>query len=134
LSGERLPVRSLFRPGQELRSLTEQFNHTLQYAVGGFAACELHDVLHTTTRTPVIHVFGDFHDYLRKADLESCNERDADAILVSMPYTESIKRGRVRLRETTVVDILQAALDTSRVPARGIEQSDYIVREVLKWG
>ena len=134
LSGERLPVRSLFQPGQQLRSLTEQFNHTLEYAVGGFAACELHDVLHTTPRTPVIHVFGEFHDYLHKADLESCSERDADAILLSMPYTESIKRGRVRIRETTVVDILQAALDTSRVPARGIEQSDYIVREVLKWG
>jgi hypothetical protein len=32
-----------------------------------------------------------------------------------------------------VVDVLQAALDVSRHAARGLEQAEYIVHEVLRW-
>lgn len=133
LGVEKHPVRSIINPDPTLEDIFANVGSELNYAIGGFEACRLHDVLHTTRRTPEVHVFEHFARASNELGVERCPKHEADLFLVSMPYRQSIQRGTLRRGQLQVVDILQAALDADRHPTRGREQADYIVNEVLGW-
>ncbi len=134
LRGVRVPVRSIFSTGDSLSDILGRRERSLDYAVGGFAACELHNVLHTRpTQVPWIHCTGNFAELMEALDLAACEEHAAELVLVDMPYRESIFRATVEIDGLRVVDLLQAALDGSHHLDRGREQADFIVEEVLGW-
>ena len=62
--------------------------------------------------------------------LEETQERDAHFIL-RLTESQAIYRGRVIVDGLSYVDVLQAALDVARHPARGEEQASYILDHVL---
>ena len=64
--------------------------------------------------------------------LEETQERDAHFSL-RVTNSEAIYRGRVIMGGLAYVDVLQAALDVARHPARGEEQASYILDHVLGW-
>ena len=66
-------------------------------------------------------------------DLEPCATRDADVTLIVSRQVQSVFRGAVVRNDVRYVDILQAALDVSVHPARGAEQAEYVLGDVLGW-
>jgi len=133
LGVERHPVRSIFSTEATVEKIFSGAGSEVHYAVGGFEACRLHNVLHTTRKTPEIHIFQNVNRVLDELELESCPDHDADLYLISMPYRESIQRGTLHRDDLRVVDILQAALDAGRQTTRGREQAEFITGEVLGW-
>lgn len=130
---EEHPARSIFG-STDLDEFLWKAEDEVTYAVGGFAACELHGVLHTKVGVPKIHIAGDRGNVMDKLDLEPVAEHQAEVCLVDLPYSESIFRGAVTIDGIRVVDILQAALDSGRSRGRGREQAEYIIDHVLEWG
>jgi len=129
----RYPVRSIFGAGAGMEDVFSGVGTEVEYAVGGFEACRLHGVLHTNRRAAEVHIFQTPNTIIQRLDLEYCAEHEAEMYLVEMPYRESIQRATMRVGDVRVVDILQAALDTSRQARRGREQAEYIIQEVLGW-
>jgi hypothetical protein len=100
--------------------------------VAGFAACRELGVLHATFTTSEVYV-DDTGKALAAWHLEACDPRDARLVLLRTPFAESAFRAPTATGSLRVVDVLQAALDVSRHAARGLEQAEYIVHEVLRW-
>jgi hypothetical protein len=90
------------------------------------------EVLHAAFTTSEVYV-EDTAKALAAWHLEPCDPRDAHLVLLRTPFAESIFRPPTTMQGLRVVDILQAALDVSRHAARGFEQAEYIVHEVLGW-
>ena len=130
---ERYPVRSIFSPGTDITEIFDGVGPEIVYAVGGFEACRLFDLLHTGRSVPEVHIFQNPGYVLTQLDLELCDEHEAEMYLIEVPYKESLQRGVIHVGNLRVVDILQAALDAGRHAKRGKEQADYIVGEVLGW-
>jgi hypothetical protein len=63
------------------------------------------------------------------------DERARDAVEHEAPQAldKSRKNSVPTAGALRVVDVFQAALDVSRHAARGLEQAEYIVHEVLRW-
>jgi hypothetical protein len=104
----------------------------LRWAVAGFAACRELGVLHAAFTTSEVYV-EDTAKALAVWHLEPCDPRDAQLVLLRTPFAESAFRAPTTMGKLHVVDVLQAALDVSRHAARGLEQAEYIVHEVLCW-
>jgi hypothetical protein len=130
---ERYFVRAPFLEGPTIAEVFEDPANPIRYAVAGFEACRLHEVLHTTARRPELHIFEDPNAILSRLELDPCDEEQADFVLIRAPYYESIIRGVSRRHGLPVVDILQAALDVAHHQARGREQAEYIAEHVLGW-
>jgi hypothetical protein len=102
-------------------------------AVAGFEACRAHGVLHTTVPGLEVHVEASSAKATFGRDLEPCATRDADVTLIVSRLVQSVFRGAVVRNDVRYVDILQAALDVSVHPARGAEQAEYVLGDVLGW-
>lgn len=104
-------------------------------ALGGFDACRAHGVLHTKSIGAEVHVRGSLQAACAAFDLEPCDDKGAHLTLLPTRRGESIFRGAVmRQSALPVVDILQAALDVAPHPARGFEQAEHIINDVLGLG
>lgn len=127
---EVLHTRATFEPSR----LTDLLSNArdLRWAVAGFAACRELGVLHASFTTSEVYV-EDTAKALAAWHLEGCDPRDAQVVLLRTPFAESIFRAPSALGSLNVVDVLQAALDVSRHAARGLEQAQYLVHEVLGW-
>ncbi|MFB6374122.1 MAG: hypothetical protein ABEN55_13650, partial [Bradymonadaceae bacterium] len=130
---DRFPVRPLFPDTESATDVFADADETVDYAVGGFEACRMYDVLHTKFNEPEIHVFQNPGVICEQLDLEECADHEAELYLLQVPYEQSVRRGTREVEGLKVVDILQAALDTARHAARGREQAEYIVEHVLGW-
>lgn len=138
-----VPVRDIFgfeEAGEAILSRNPVARAGLKnppFVVAGFEACRLLGLLHTAVPVkPEIHIFRPVDEILQLLLVEKCDARDADLLLIPprnlrASSTRSIVDGAVIIDGRPVVDALQAALDVLRHPARGAEQSDYIVRNVL---
>lgn len=107
--------------------------HPPRLAVAGFEACRALGVLHTTMVGLEVHVEAPSAKATLGRDLEPCDARDADVSLIVSRQVQSVFRGAVVHDDVRYVDILQAALDVSVHPARGAEQAEYILGDVLGW-
>lgn len=105
-------------------------------ALGGFDACRAHGVLHTTSTGAEVHVRASLQEVCAAFDLEPGDDKDAHFTLLPTRRGEAIFRGAVvhPLSAIPVVDILQAALDVAPHPARGVEQAEHIIHDVLGLG
>jgi len=103
------------------------------FAVCGFEACRLLDVLHAPVFRSEVYVVGDLPSAMDTLELEPCDGRDAHLFIRKARFAQSILRGRQVKDNLPVVDVLQAALDVCDRAARGAEQAEYIVRHVLGW-
>lgn len=105
-------------------------------ALGGFDACRAHGVLHTKSTGAEVHVRASLQEACAAFDLEPCDDKDAHLTLLPTRRGEAIFRGVVMHQggAIPVVDILQAALDVAPHPARGIEQAEHIIHDVLGLG
>ena len=131
-AGRAIPVRWAFgRPGS-LAEIVGQGPDAPLYAIGAFEACRAFGALHTTAPIPEIYVEGPRAEILRRWALEETHERDAHVSL-RITSSQAIFRGRVVIDGLSYVDVLQAALDVSRHPARGEEQASYLLDHVLGW-
>jgi hypothetical protein len=130
---ERVPVRPLLSNKASPQDIFSSARDNDLYAVGGFAACRMYDVLHTEFRKPEVHVFENPNAICERFDLEVCADHEAALYLIRPPYAESVRRGVRDVDGLKIVDILQAALDAARHPARGREQAEYIIEHLLGW-
>lgn len=105
----------------------------VRVALAGFEACRALGVLHTESMNHEVHIGGNVRVALKRFDLEACAARDAHFTL--LPATgASVFRGSVHWAPgLRCADIFQAALDVVVHPARGREQADYIIHDVLGW-
>ena len=103
--------------------------------IGGFEACRLLQVLHTRSPGLDVHVHGNqpIETLLETLGLEPCEQRDANVTLVVPTHPRSVMKNTVYVEDSGlwVVDVMQAALDCVKNRARGSEQAEYIVQEVL---
>lgn len=127
---ELIHARSLYQSSGLVESLSDP--RGMRWAVAGFAACRALGVLHASFSTSEVYV-DDTARALEAWDLVGCDPRDSQLVLLRTPFGESIFRAYVPHGTLRVVDVLQAALDVSRHAARGQEQAEYIVHEVLGW-
>jgi len=127
---ERIPARPLFP-----RSIGEVYKSMdgVSYAIGGLAGCGFHGVRHIVSGLPEVHIFDPVANVVESAELEVCEEHEAELFLRRGPNRESIERGAVVVNGVRVVDILQAALDVSQLAVRGEEQAEHIIHGVLGW-
>jgi hypothetical protein len=127
---EIVHARSLYQSSNLVESLSDE--RGMRWAVAGFAACRALGVLHASFSTSEVYV-DDTARALEAWELVGCDPRDSQVVLLRSPFGESIFRACVERATLRVVDVLQAALDVTRHPARGQEQAEYIVHEVLGW-
>jgi hypothetical protein len=127
----RVHVRSLYGQPSNLQDALKE-TKKLRWALAGFAACEKLGVLHATFGLPEVYVDGMVDEALREWDLSPSDHKSAHLILLPR-RAESIFRAVVPIDGVPTVDVLQAALDVSVHPARGMEQADYIFHDVLNW-
>ena len=123
-------ARASFEPSHVRDLLSDA--RGLRWAVAGFAACRELGVLHAAFSTSEVYV-DDTAKALAAWHLEPCEPRDAQLVLVRTPFAESAFRAPTTMGKLHVVDVLQAALDVSGHAARGLEQAEYIVHDVLRW-
>jgi hypothetical protein len=128
-----VPARWLFGEPSSLQEVFSKAGAPTGFAIGGFEACRLLGVLHAPVAQRRVHVFGEVESGLEDWSLEACDDRDAHFHLCKARYPQSILRGFLVKDDLPVVDILQAALDVRGQAARGEEQAEYIVNEVLGW-
>lgn len=127
---EVLHARASFEPSHLGDLLSDA--RGLRWAVAGFAACRELGVLHAAFTTSEVYV-DDPAKALEAWHLEPCDPRDAQLVLLRTPFAESAFRAPTTIGKLHVVDVLQSALDASRHAARGLEQAEYVVHEVLRW-
>lgn len=128
----RLPVRSLFGSQPDPKRLTAKIDEERLGVLGGFSACKALGVLHAAVDSVDVHVSGPMDDYLKRFDLERCDERDAQLHLLQSRSPQSVLRASGAKGRIRVVDVFQAALDVVALPARGLEQAEHIVEQVLE--
>ena len=104
------------------------------WAVGGWAACNVHEVIMVTGAVRVaIHATGPIDQMLRAWDLTPCDERDA-AFSISAcgsQFGRPIMGGAVTVSGLRVVDLWQAALDVVSDPGRGSDQAWAIAQRLI---
>ncbi len=127
-----MPVRRVMGAPGSLAELSEMAGFSDSVVVAGFEACRLLGVLHTMVSMPVeVHAIAPVAQILERFELEQCASPNAEFWLLPSSHLKSIQRGSVQREGLQVVDAFQAAFDVLRHPARGHEQSDYVLREVL---
>jgi hypothetical protein len=100
--------------------------------VAGFEACRLLGILHAATPAlPEVHAVLPISTIVNRFGLEECLPAEAELVLLPPRHPASVLRGRLRREGLWVADPLQAGLDVLRHPARGHEQSEYVLKEVL---
>lgn len=127
------PVRCLFG-GVALADLlaTDRLPHDA-FVVGGFAACQRMGLLHAQGGRLEVHALVAPDQALEAWEVERCELRDADAVLLLSQGREAIRRGVHIVGGAPVVDPLQAALDVVRHEARGREQALFLKDRLLGW-
>ena len=128
-----IPVRQVVGSGSAPAQdqLGSSFGDTT--AIAGFEACRLLGVLHATVPRPTeAHALVPIGEIMERFGFEECTSYDAEMRLIPTRYPKSIQRGAVRHGGMLVVDAFQASLDVLRHPARGQEQSEYLLKEVLR--
>lgn len=128
-----LPVRCLYGPPGGVEGLARGKLSPDHYAVAGLHACRCLGLLHAPLGRLEVHALGDLEALLRDGDLEPCDARDADFVLLRGRAPESVRRGRLSVGGLSVVDPLQAALDAVVHEARGREQADYLRERIMAW-
>lgn len=150
---ELYPMRSLYGdPMDDLVSFNELARQAGYFlVVGGFAACQLNGWLHTPAAALEVHVGPqeDLRQFADRLDLEPCHPDAATLTLIRTPATvhgadaDALPglSGPASIWNCAlwpdghggvwVADALQAALDCVRHSARGREQADFLVGEVL---
>ncbi len=103
-----------------------------KYAVTGFEACKSLGLLHASTPGIQIQVECGLDEAMRVWKLEPSPPAEAHFSIARARFPLSVFSGAVVCGHRTVVDALQAALDVRSCAGRGVEQSDYIVRDVLR--
>jgi len=130
-----VPVRRLIAGSGSVLDMVGLPGFTDLAVVAGFEACRHLGLLHTFAPPQAeVYVNVPVSEALRRFGLEKCSPSDADLWLLPTRRSRSIQGGRLIVEGVPVVDAFQAALDVLRHPARGREQSDYIINEVLKLG
>ncbi len=100
--------------------------------VAGFEACRMLGLLHAPIPAArEVHALVPVDAILLRYDLERCPPGDADLRLLPCRTVQSVLRGSLDHGGLRIVDAFQAALDVLHHPARGREQSDYLVTQVL---
>jgi hypothetical protein len=105
----------------------------LQVAAAGFDACAAMGILHTNAVRHEVHVAGELSRIYERFELEPCEQRDAHLFLLPT-RSVAVFRGCIDIDGLRHVDVLQAALDVVVHTARGREQAEYIVTDVLGLG
>lgn len=130
----RLQARSLFGSRPVLTSLAASGAGREAGVLGGFGACKALGVLHAAVDSTDLHIAMPEEAFLKRFELERCDERDAQLHLLRTNNPQSVFRASVVKGKVQVVDAFQAALDVITHPARGREQAEHIVELVLKAG
>ncbi len=125
----RTPVRSLM--GDDVRRVFE--SNSTQYAFAGALAAETYGLRHVSESIEEVYVFDAIDELMEEAMLEVCEDTRATFYLIRPTDRAAVERA-VQLRENhRVVDLIQVALDSSRRRARGPEQADFVVSEIVRW-
>lgn len=128
-----VPVRRLMGGPGAPQDLSEVEGFSDSVVVAGFEACRLLGVLHAMVPLPIeAHAVVPIARILERFDLERCAPSGAAFWLLPSRHPKSILRGSVCRDGLRVADGLQAAFDVLRHPARGHEQSEYLLKEVLR--
>jgi hypothetical protein len=126
-------VRTMMGGAGALQELAGLHGFADAVVVAGFEACRMQGLLHAATAGTVeVHAIDPVADIVERFDLEECTPADADLVLLPSRHPKSVQRGALRRDGLWVADAFQAALDVLRHPARGQEQSDYLLEEVLR--
>ncbi len=98
-----------------------------RYAVTNFDGCRRLGLLHAAVDGIDVQVDGDLQDAMQRWKLEPVAPHESHFRLARARFPRSVFGGAVMADGVAVVDALQLALDVRSHPARGVEQSDYIL-------
>jgi hypothetical protein len=128
----RIPASWLLANGPNLdRAFSPTPNS--QVAVGGFEACGRHGMLHTPSSRLEVHVQGNWRQDAQDWEIEVDGVDEPDLFLLESQYPKSVGPGCVDYPDLPTVDIIQAALDVVHSSARGTEQAQLIMTNVLSY-
>lgn len=126
---ERIPVQWMFGHPTAVEDVFSKGSSS--FAVTGFDACRRMHIAVATFENLDVYVSGHLPAVCKRLALTRSSPEDAHFFL--WPASQSALRARHELDGVPIVDALQAALDVSLSAARGREQSDYILHDVLGW-
>jgi hypothetical protein len=128
------PVRSMY--GDSIESVIEKLrphsgSKDLSSAIIGYhMACHLHGVGRSSVKPAMIYACAPNDKLMVDLDLV-VDDSGSSALWLVRRDIESVRQGAVIARGLPVCDVLQCYLDVRRSRARGQEQADYILENIL---
>ncbi len=101
-----------------------------RYAVTNYEGCRRLGLLHAAVAGIDVQVEGELEQAMRHWKLEPVAPHEGHFRLARARFPRSVFGGAVEAGGVWVVDALQIALDVRSHPARGVEQSDYILERL----
>lgn len=101
-----------------------------RYAVTNYEGCRRLGLLHATVPGIDIQVEADLEDAMRRLKLEPAAPHESHFRIARARFPRSVFGGAVVANGVAISDALQLALDVRSHPARGVEQSDYIIERL----
>ncbi len=101
-----------------------------RYAVTNYEGCRRLGLLHASVEGIDVQVEGELEQAMQRWKLEPVAPRESHLRLARARFPRSVFGGAVQAGGVRVVDALQLALDVRSHPARGVEQSDYILERL----
>lgn len=101
-----------------------------RYAVTNYEACRRLGLLHAAVAGIDVQVEGELDHAMRHWKLEPVAPHEGHFRLARARFPRSVFGGAVETGGVWVADALQIALDVRSHPARGVEQSDYILERL----
>jgi Holliday junction resolvase len=128
------PVRSLY--GESVKDIIEKIrlryiqNNNQSAVIGHHMACHLHNIGRSSIKSSYIYTKQPISEIMNDLDLAVDNSQ-SPALWIVQRNIESVFQGAVIINNLPVCDILQCYLDVRSSQARGQEQADYIMDNIL---
>ena len=132
---DKIPVRSMYGdPPEKLverLSVKSELKAPLAGIVGHHLACHFHGVGRSSVKSAIIYAPQELSDQLmHDRDLVE-DDSDSPSIWIVHRDFDSVSQGAVIANGVWVCDILQCYLDVRSAKARGQEQADYVLENIL---
>jgi hypothetical protein len=128
------PVRSLY--GESAESVIENIrsryiqNNNREVVIGHHMACHLHNIGRSSVKSAKIYTKMPISRLMDDLELAVDNSQ-SPALTIVQHDIKSVFQGAVIINNLPVCDILQCYLDVRSSRARGREQADYILDNIL---
>lgn len=100
--------------------------------IGSHLACHLVGLGRSNIRLPWLYADGKRAEIMAALDLAEADPGHGRLALVALASPDSVFGGPVWVDNLPVCDVLQSYLDVRLSPARGLEQSEFIMNRILR--